>query len=733
MPALVAATVGCGGAEPTAGERVGNVGTSSEALISGVLDTAHRGVVQLNGGGCSGILIGRRTVLTAGHCLSQYTTGCSDPSTFNVPIVFFGSDGKSGSAGSSTVNAIQFKTQVPLDVGASCASNCNNSINYVNRSLDYTVLLIDQDAPSGVTPLPLLVDKASLPAGAHLVARADSFAGVVGWGGTKPIVTQVGYGVGSEGRDMGVSTWWSTSYDPGTGATCSGSSTSNPVTGLVLRGADLASTTPPVSSCPFGSGTAIGWQCTPAGYDVPGTQQSLGGAGDSGGPVLLGTGPSSKGLAPTTLPAPAAGDTYDPSLGYVAGIAEYQTSNGSTPMDTYFAPSFTPAATKFLASALQDTDHDDIPDIWDRYPGCNDLGPDPDGDGFPTACGDNDNTTSPPKGEVAAIRQSANVTSAFVIGGDGALYRRSATGNGAFQPPVALTSTSFAPPGGGVAAALQAPNQVDVFVVANDHKLYYVHETNDGAWTGPTAIGASAFAPPGAKIAAAIQNSSQLDVFVVGSDGSLYLAWVPGTTSTWFGPTSFEPNYAPPGAAVATGYQGSGVLDVFAIGNDGALKGSSATGLAPWVGPVNLSLPSSAPAGAPVATGTQPNQLDVFFVGNDGIVKVAWAAGLAPWNLPISIHTSAVTNAGAGISVFQNGINPDVFVVGFGGDVNRLVLLGPLWTGPTSITAGVALPGARTALATQGTNLEDLFIVGKADFDEATFNGVNWSAATPLH
>ena len=45
--------------------------------------------------------------------------------------------------------------------------------------------------------------------------------------------------------------------------------------------------------------------------------------------------------------------------------------------------------------------------------------------------------------------------------------------------------------------------------------------------------------------------------------------------------------------------------------------------------------------------------------------------------------------------------------------------------------AGIAPMGARTALATQGTNLEDLFIVGTTNFYESTFNGSTWSAATP--
>src|SRR5262249_49641289 len=50
----------------------------------------------------------------------------------------------------------------------------------------------------------------------------------------------------------------------------------------------------------------------------------------------------------------------------------------------------------------------------------------------------------PAAGSLAAVRQSTNITAVFAVGADGALYRRQATGTGAFGAPVAMTATGFA-------------------------------------------------------------------------------------------------------------------------------------------------------------------------------------------------------------------------------------------------------------------------------------------------
>lgn len=341
----------------------------------------------------------------------------------------------------------------------------------------------------------------------------------------------------------------------------------------------------------------------------------------------------------------------------------------------------------------------------------------------------------PEAGNLAAVRQSTNISAVFAVGADGALYRRQATGSGAFGAPVAMSAPNFAPPGAGVATGFQATNQLDVFVTGNDGKIYYFTEVNDGAWSSATALSA-AIAKPGARLATANQVPGQLDVFVVDTNGTLDVYWVLGTGNTWFGPGQIATNFAPSGSTLAAGFQGTtNQLDVFAIGNDGALHTSWVVGSGSWsLFPLSLSGTSAAPPGGGVGIGHQgASQTDVFFVGYDGFVKAAWVVNQGAWNLPINLGTSSIANGGADITTSLQGAagQLDVFVADSFGTVQAFAAVGALWAGPVAITpVGYIVPGGSLAPATQGSSALDLFLIGGSGLGVISTTGGAWSSPT---
>jgi hypothetical protein len=133
-----------------------------------------------------------------------------------------------------------------------------------------------------------------------------------------------------------------------------------------------------------------------------------------------------------------------------------------------------------------------------------------------------------------------------------------------------------------------------------------------------------------------------------------------------------------------------------------------------WSGALDLSGTSLAPPGAPVATGRQgTNQLDVFVIGSDERVKAIWVTGTNPWQGPVSIRTTANGIPGGDISTAVYGTNQlDVFYVNNSGQTSFDWVVGTgMWQGPSVVIADVALPGAGTSAATQGSQL-DLFALG---------------------
>lgn len=123
--------------------------------------------------------------------------------------------------------------------------------------------------------------------------------------------------------------------------------------------------------------------------------QGTSGAGDSGGPVLVGA-PAGYtmrgGLTPTPLPPPQSnGATYSVGTLHVAGISGAPDADfGGSPAAS-FAPTYRLGTSLWLAASLQDTDLDGTPNFADACP--NDAllavaAPenDGDGDGRPDAC-----------------------------------------------------------------------------------------------------------------------------------------------------------------------------------------------------------------------------------------------------------------------------------------------------------------------------------------------------------
>jgi microsomal dipeptidase-like Zn-dependent dipeptidase len=335
-------------------------------------------------------------------------------------------------------------------------------------------------------------------------------------------------------------------------------------------------------------------------------------------------------------------------------------------------------------------------------------------------------------GNVGVVTGSSGATTVSV-GTDGNLYTRTQTG-GTFGAPVALTTGTtdpgFAPINAVVAVGQQTSTQNDAFVVGNDGAVYRTTQSGTGAWQAPTALTPGSFAAPGAPLATANQGG-QLGVFVVGNNGAVDVIWW-NPTLGWLGPVAITPSgYAPSGAWLATGTRSSGELDVFSIGTDGSLK-YMAFNLGVWSGPYVLSVTGFAPPGAPVAAAKDVHgYLNAFVIGNDGALYTKWDA-TPLWSGPTAITATGFAPPNGRISAvqFSSSSSPalDVFVVDDTGALDMLTNAGTSWQGPTALTApGAARPGAATSAAVQGSQL-DLIAVTVAGTEEWTSSGTGWSA-----
>lgn len=117
-----------------------------------------------------------------------------------------------------------------------------------------------------------------------------------------------------------------------------------------------------------------------------------------------------------------------------------------------------------------------------------------------------------------------------------------------------------------------------------------------------------------------------------------------------------------------------------------------------------------------IATATQgANQLDMVSVADDGSLVVTWEAGGSKWTSPpVSITPPHLAPPGGGVALAHQGDNQlDAFVIGNDGGLYVTWVVGSgQWAQPVRLTApGFALPGSRLAAAHQGNNQVDVFVV----------------------
>ncbi|MEM9188076.1 MAG: hypothetical protein AAGF12_02780 [Myxococcota bacterium] len=318
--------------------------------------------------GCSAVLVAPRVMLTSAHCVLRQSIGCGmAPATVRFAEANGGwSDQASFNSRIATVIGVRARPEI-VDL-STCSEfqdyNCiDPSPSVLDLSRELTVLYLDRDAPADVTSLPVLVHPAV--GTSEAAGEFGSMVNLENWvAQNQPLVTTVGYGVGNmtypltptlspRGRSYGVQRWLDTSFNFG-----------SHVTDCDTRVAGTAQ--PAVEVAP----DDLTWAMVPTDLDdwwdiAPGAtfnaQQAQTSQGDSGGPALLGPGPSSNGLAPDPLPSPG---NYDPTKNYIIGTASRDAGQANTP-GAAFAPTWTWTASTFLMSALHDTDGDGLADPVD--------------------------------------------------------------------------------------------------------------------------------------------------------------------------------------------------------------------------------------------------------------------------------------------------------------------------------------------------------------------------------
>lgn len=343
------------------------------ALINGSDDELGTySAVAAFGTGCSAVLVAPRVMLTSAHCMAAHALSCTNLVAEPLSVSFAEADGGWSNEASFNARTIDVEAFVPsprlFDLGQCSSGNtfgCSSAErNLIDHSGELVVLYLAADAPPDVDPLPILVHPTVDRS--ESAAQVGVFSTLETWVASEPVVTTVGYGVGSHletvgtaqlrGRDYGLQRWVEASSDFATllgASNCNALAAAEDRPGVVVSPKDLTAQ------------QVVDANAVAAGTDYPGSEHSHSGTGDSGGPVLLGQGIGAKGDAPTTYSGPGAGTAYDPDRNYVAGTASSWVAYGQGELATVFTPTWTHSASTFLMSALHDSDSDRLADPVD--------------------------------------------------------------------------------------------------------------------------------------------------------------------------------------------------------------------------------------------------------------------------------------------------------------------------------------------------------------------------------
>jgi hypothetical protein len=347
------------------------VGSSNGVINGDVANGVYTGVARLTGVDCSAVLVAPRVMLTSAHCVSDYALQCTSVASEPLGVTFAEPAGGWVDAASYDTRTVPVQALVQrpeiFDLSQCAGGDSFHCGNPTRESIDHSrelvVLYLAEDAPPDAVPLPILVHGNTDTT--HSAAEVAKVTGLTTWVGAEtPLVTTVGYGIGSHaytvgsaqvrGRDFGIQRWTGTlsAFAGFLGnSDCDSLRPSSNQPGVVVSPDDL-SLSDVVDPTMVAPGESY-WPST----------QAHSGTGDSGGPILVGAGPSANGVSPDPLPTPVSG-TYDPSRNYVAGTASLWVGSGEM-LVSAFTPTWTFDASAFLMDALHDSDGDDYADPVD--------------------------------------------------------------------------------------------------------------------------------------------------------------------------------------------------------------------------------------------------------------------------------------------------------------------------------------------------------------------------------
>ncbi len=267
----------------------------------------------------------------------------------------------------------------------------------------------------------------------------------------------------------------------------------------------------------------------------------------------------------------------------------------------------------------------------------------------------------------------------FYIGSDGALAS-TWTNGGPWATPFPIT-----PPGAARAdsplVAVVRGDQLHVFYIGPDGALattWAAPNVNNGNWNSPFPINAPGSAMPGSKLDALVRGT-QLHVFFEGNDQALATLWAASDFDNGRWQASFP--VTPPRAAIASSALDAvvhnGDLHLFYQGADGALASTWAPAGGNWQAPFPITPPGAGRLHTSIAAiARSTNKLDVHFIGPDGAVATVWSNGLidqGKWQTPFPVTPPAYArNNSELVATSRFGSTMDVFYTGQLGEQKTL-------------------------------------------------------------